>query len=256
MSKRMQGFGAGFHHIRGEHRVGGLVDVGTHCALVELEDGFVFLDSYTLPDSILRQVLAMTDGGSAVRAIINVHPFHTVHVAWMHQTFARAKLYGTLRHRRKLAHLPWEDTLCDDAALSNHFGGTLEFSVPQGVDMVCEKERVHFGSVLAYHRASRTIYVDDTLSCVEAPFPLSMLPQTGRLDFHPSLPFALNGEPGAAEAFRTWAYDLGETWHDAQRITTAHNTVVELPHDGFPAAIGAALGRVQPVLRRHRASYG
>ena len=28
-------FGDGFHHIRGSFKLGGVVDLGTHCALVE-----------------------------------------------------------------------------------------------------------------------------------------------------------------------------------------------------------------------------
>ena len=38
-------YGDGFHHIRGSFKLGGVLDLGTHCALSELPDGrFVFLD--------------------------------------------------------------------------------------------------------------------------------------------------------------------------------------------------------------------
>ncbi|WP_228243560.1 hypothetical protein [Porphyrobacter sp. GA68] len=258
MTEHITDFGHGFHHIRGQHRIGGLVDVGTHCSLVRLADGgAVFLDSYTLPGDILAQVRRMTANGADVRAILNLHPFHTVHCEWMHRTFPDARLYGTRRHRDRLPHLPWDDVLCEEDGLAERFGADLNFSVPGGVDLVCEKENVHFASVLAFHPGSGTIHVDDTLSCVQLPGPLRglPLPMTGSLRFHPTLASALKPEPGAADAFTAWAYDLGADWHDARRVATAHNSVVEL-HGDFPERIGEALGQVQPVLARHRRRHG
>ena len=85
--------------LRGSLRLGGIVDIGTQCALVRLASGnFVFLDSYPLTDAIRAQVDALTDGGTKVEAILNLHPFHTLHCEWMHSAFPQAKLYGTARH--------------------------------------------------------------------------------------------------------------------------------------------------------------
>lgn len=258
MTESITDFGNGFHHIRGTHQLGGLVNVGTHCSLVELADGgFVFLDSYTLTGGILSEVMQLTDGGAKVRAILNLHPYHTVHCEWMHRTFPQAKLYGTLRHRHKLPNLPWEEAPCESHKLAELFGPDLQFSVPRGVELVCEKESVHFGSILAYHTASKTIHVDDTLSYVRLPGPLDVLPvpMLGRLAFHPALPGALKREAGAVDAFVEWTYELGITWHDARRVAAAHNSVLDLQGD-FPERLGEALGRVQPVLERHRRRYG
>lgn len=258
MTERITNFGNGFCHIRGTHRLGGLVDVGTHCSLVKLGDGgFVFLDSYTLAGEIYSEVMRLTNGGTEVRAILNLHPYHTVHCEWMHRTFPHAKLYGTLRHRHKLPELPWEQVLCEDAALAERFGGDLHFSVPRGVDLVCEKESVHFGSVLAYHPVSGTIHVDDTLSYVRllGPFDVLPAPMLGHLAFHPALSGALKRDAGAVDAFIDWVYDLGIAWHDARRVAAAHNSVLDLRGD-FPEQLGEALGRVQPVLERHRRRYG
>lgn len=235
-----------------------MVNVGTHCSLVELADGsFVFLDSYTLTGATHAEVMRLTDGGTKVRAILNLHPYHTLHCGWMHHAFPQAKLYGTLRHRDRLSHLPWEEALCEGAELAELFGPDLRFSVPRGVDLVCEKESVHFGSVLAFHPASGTIHVDDTLSYVRLPGPLDRLPlpMTGHLAFHPALPGALKREAGATDRFTAWVYELGIDWHDARRVATAHNSVLRLRSD-FPEQLGEALGRVQPVLERHRRRYG
>lgn len=256
MTDTITDFGRGFHHIRGTFRVGGVVDVGTHCSLIELPDGgCVFLDSYTLTSGVLEETMRLTDGGRRVRAILNLHPYHTVHCEWMHRTFPHAALHGTARHRDKLPHLPWHPSGCEGEALAQAFGPHLRFSVPRGVDLVCESARVHFGSVLAFHPASGTIHVDDTLSRVELPFPLSALPQSGRLDFHPTLHLALRREAGAADAFRDWVFNLGTEWRDARRLAAAHNSVVEFAGD-FPERLGEALGRVTPLLERHRARHG
>ena len=79
---------------------------------------------------------------------------------------------------------------------------------------------------------------------------------TGRLSFHPTLKKALIPEAGAADLFREWAIALGVEWADTTRIAAAHNAVLELDEGEFPDLIGAALGRVKPVLDAHREQYG
>ncbi len=246
-------FGDGFHHIRGSFKLGGILELGTHCALVELPDErFVFLDSYTLDDALKAKVDALTDNGRKVAAIVNLHPFHTLHCEWMAQAYPEAKLYGTRRHHEKFPDLKWESDTCEAGALEGLFGDALRFSVPKGVQMVCEDENVHFSSILAYHRPSGTIFVDDTLSCIKAPFPLSLLPITGKLAFHPTLAKALEPNPHAADAFREWAIGMAQDWADARRIATAHNTTVTFAQGEFPEKVGAALGQVAGVLNKHR----
>ena len=246
-------FGNGFHHIRGTFRLGGVLDLGTHCALIELPDGrFVFLDSYTLDDELKAKVDALTDNGRKVAAIVNLHPFHTLHCEWMANAYPQAKLYGTKRHHEKFPDLKWESEKCEAGALDALFGDALQFSVPKGVQMVCEDENVHFTSVLAYHAPSGTIFVDDTLTALKAPFPLSLLPMTGRLSFHPTLAKALEPDPHAADAFREWAIGMAQDWAAARRVATAHNATADLAPGEFPEAIGAALGRVAKVLQKHR----
>ena len=76
----------GFWNIRGSFKIRGIVDVGTQVSLVRRKSGkFVFLDSYTLSDPVKRQLDEITHGGKDVEAILNVHPFHTLHVRKMHE---------------------------------------------------------------------------------------------------------------------------------------------------------------------------
>ena len=249
--------GDGFLSIRGHFKAGGLIDVGTQAALVELEPGrFVFLDSYTLDDEALRRILAMTGNGEQVEAIINLHPFHTLHCRWMHETFPKAKLFGTQRHHDKLPDLPWESDRCEAAELHARYDQWFDFSVPDGVLLVCDSESVHFSSILARHRRSGTIHVDDTLSFIDKGFPLSLLPITGQLNFHPTLAKALKPEAGAADRFAHWARTLARDWSNAKRVACAHNAIVPLRNGEFTRRVLLALERVKPVLDKHRAQFG
>ena len=98
-----------------------------------------------------------------LEAVLHLHPFHTVHVRAAHELFPSAKLYGTARHADKLGDLPWEPLHTEDAELHSAFAEDLAFSVPRGVDFVSSDPNLHFSSVLALHRASKTLHVDDTL---------------------------------------------------------------------------------------------
>ena len=256
MSDKLIDFGDGFWSIRGSFRIGGLLDIGTQCALVRLSSGnFVFLDSYALNDEIRAQVDELTDGGRKVEAILNLHPFHTLHCEWMHEAFPQARLHGTARHHDILPNLPWSDVRCEQDELAQTYSGDFDFSVPAGVPLVCEDDSVHFSSILVLHRASGTIHVDDTFVYLRKGFPLSLLPFTGRFGFHPTLAKALHPEAGAADQFREWAITLGVEWADARRIAAAHNAVLPLDRKKLPDLIGEALGRVQPVLNAHRAAH-
>ena len=190
MTQTLDRLADGFYRVAGHFRVGGLIDVGTQCCFARLKDGrWVMLDSYTLDDAVLAEVRTLTGGGPC--AVLNLHPFHTMHCNWAHKAFPDARLYGTARHHRLLPDLPWQSDRCEDGALEAEYGDSFAFSIPAGVPLVCDDESVHFSSVLAFHRASGTIHVDDTLVYLDKGFPLSLLPLNRRLGFHPTLAKAL-----------------------------------------------------------------
>jgi len=84
-----------FWNIRGSYKVRGLVEIGTHVSLVRLGSGrFVFLDSYSLEGPAREFVDALTDGGEDLEAVINLHPFHTMHVRRMHALYRAAGPVG------------------------------------------------------------------------------------------------------------------------------------------------------------------
>lgn len=249
MSEELIEVGDGFWNIRGKFRIGGVVNVGTQASLVRLASGgFVLLDSYTLPAGILAKVYALTDGGQAVQAILNLHPFHTIHVAAAHKQFPKAALYGSSRHVDKAPDLPWQALRVDDAELHALFAPDLEFSVPKGVHFIHKNPDVHFSSVLAYHPASKTIHVDDTFNHMG-------LPLVGGVSLHPTLAKALIREPGAAKAFQDWARALIERWSEARNLCAAHTSPL-LHQDDLAEQMRAALKKVDGKLQSHSKRNG
>jgi len=249
-----------FWNIRGSHRIGGLIDVGTQASLVRRANGrFIFLDSYTLTSRVSREVDELTGGGERVEAILNLHPFHTVHVRKMHELFPRARLHGTARHLERLPELPWEEARTEDSSLHGEFADAFDFSVPRGVDFISADEKVHFSSVLAFHRASRTIHSDDTLMYFRLSAALSLLGLSDAVSFHPTLAKALEQRPGAARDFRKWARQMIESWRGAENLCAAHTASLlarENRGESIHDRLRRALEKVDKTLQAHQRKYG
>ena len=213
----------GFWNIRGSFKVGGVVEIGTQASLVRLSDGdFVILDTCLLTPEMVSKIDQLTEGGKRIKAILNLHPFHTVYVKSMHERFPDAALYGTSRHLEKLPTLPWQSLCTEDPNLHKLFDEDFRFSVPKGVDFISSNENVHFSSVLVFHSASKTIHVDDTLVFSELPGLMGMVGYKNVLSFHPTLLMALQKRQGAAEEFEVWARELANQWYEAENLVAAH----------------------------------
>lgn len=241
-----------FWNIRGSFKVLGVLDVGTQMSLAQLgSGGFVLLDSYTLSGKALRQVLTKTVGGRRIEAILNLHPFHTVHTRAVAEAFPEAKLYGTRRHVERAPDLRWEEIHTEDPALADVFGEDFVFSVPRGVDFIPENQNLHFASVLAFHKASQTLHVDDTLG-------FSGLPLIGGLQLHPSLGSVLQKRRGAVAEFRAWLNELIELCQETEHLCTAHMKTrpgPEIERDLVKLVMKAS-ALVEKKLTRHETRYG
>lgn len=149
MSDSITDLGSGFWNIRGSFRLGGIIDVGTQCSLVQLNSGnFVFLDSYELKGDVRDEVMTLTDNGKKVEAVLNVHPFHTTHCAQMAQDFPEATFYGSRRHREQVPEVNWADELVESDAVTRRYPA-LEFSLPKGIYYIAPDDKIHTGSLLA-----------------------------------------------------------------------------------------------------------
>ncbi|NNF15646.1 MAG: hypothetical protein HKN70_02810 [Gammaproteobacteria bacterium] len=249
-----------FWNFRGSFRIGGVIDVGTQASLVQLASGkFVFLDSYTLGVRARQKVAELTDDGANIEAILNLHPFHTIHVTHMHEQYPHASLYGTQRHHARFPNLPWAKLRTEDIKLHQRYADDFDFSVPGGVDFVSADENVHFSSVLALHRYSMTIHSDDTIMYLHLPLPMRLAGLGDSVSFHPTLAKALERRAGAADDFRDWAEELIDCWQDAENLCAAH-TASLLARDNNGASIyerlGKALQKVGGTLRSHKRKHG
>ncbi len=241
--------GDGFWNIRGSLRIGPL-DIQTHTSLVRLEDGrHVFLDAYTLDEATRRWAESIV-GDEGPAAILHLHPFHTLHVEPMAKMFPNAKQYGTARHHRRFSHLTWEPEHTESPELHARFADDFSFSVPRGVDFVPANENLHFASVLALHRATGALHVDDTLMVTELPGLLKRL-KSEVVAFHPSLPAVLEKRAGAVADFDAWAEELLELCRDTTTICAAHSAVLEVPGGALADRVKTALRLIRPVLALH-----
>jgi hypothetical protein len=260
MADKMLQVSEDFWNIRGSYKIGGVIDVGTQASLVRLESGkFVFLDSYTLNSATRRKVAELTRDGKDIKAILNVHPFHTVHVRKMHALFPKAKLYGTARHLSRFPELPWADLRTEDSALHRKFTGDFEFSVPRGVDFISDDQNVHFSSVLVWHRASKTIHSDDTLMYLRLPAPVRLIGLGDSVSYHPTLAKALEKRAGAAADFREWAKELNDRWAEVENLCAAHTGALlgkDNRGESIHRRLVKALDKVEGTLKAHEKKWG
>jgi hypothetical protein len=255
MSSRIIQIADNFWNIRGSFKIAGVIDIGTQASLVKRKNGkFIFLDSYTFSGDTKREIDELTNNGKDVETVLNLHPFHTIHVAKMHERYPHAKHYGTARHLAKFPDLNWEDLLTEDPKLHAKFASNFDFSVPKGVDFISDDENVHFSSVLVFHRSSRTIHVDDTLMYIRLPVLIRFFGLSDAMSFHPTLSKVLEKRAGATDDFQQWAHELAENWSSAENLCAAHTAALIAKGDGkasIQKRILKALDKVQSTLESH-----
>ncbi|MBU2957799.1 hypothetical protein Q4511_00315 [Paracoccus sp. 1_MG-2023] len=251
MSEKIIDLGNGFWNIRGDLRLGGVLNVGTHASLVQLGSGeFVMLDSYPLSGDIRDQVMALTDQGRAVTAVLNLHPYHTLHCKAVARDFPQARLYGTERHRAQHPDLAWQPTLIDTPEAAAIFASDLVLTVPRGIDHTTENDRVHAGSVLAWHPASASLHVDDTLNILPVPGPLKRVFGKDKLIMHPTMPKALTADPDCIRELTAWIDELAEICAGLRNLCAAHNGIREFRAGEFAPALRDAFQRSLPGLQK------
>ena len=245
MADQIYDLGSGFWNIQGSFKLGGVIDIGTQCSLVKLASGkFVFLDSYSLTGEVREQVMALTDNGDNVEAVLNLHPFHTTHCEQMAQDFPKAAFYGSSRHQQKVPNVKWEQALVESDEVTGHYP-ELEFSLPQGIYYIAPNEMIHAGSLLAYHPASQSLHVDDTFVTPPGKLLKALLPE---LALHPTTKKALTDEVDAGKQYCDWVSKLAHDWRDTRNFCAAHSGVVTFKSGEFEKALLAAIDKARPKL--------
>lgn len=245
-----------FWNLRGDFKIAHALNIGTHMSLVRRGNGkFVLIDTYAPDDSDKEELLSLTSDGELIEAVLNVHPFHTVHCKFVHEALPHARLIGTRRHRDKLPHLKWDANLIEDKATQDEFSDLFDFSVPEGVDFIPEDESVHVSSVLVRHRESSIVHVDDTLMYLDLPSLIQKLVPGPKLRFHPKLAEGLEKRPGAADDYVRWAQKLARDWSDTLIVCVAHKGIVHFTDQTFAQAIEEAIDQAGKTLSDHRENY-
>ena len=245
MSDKIHDLGAGFLNIRGSFRIGGVINIGTQCSLVKLSSGrFVFLDSYALTGDVRDEVMALTNNGQDVEAVLNVHPFHTVYCAQMAKDFPQATFYGSSRHHKKIPEVRWADDLVESDAVAERYP-ELKFSMSEGIYYISPNEMIHAGSLLAYHPASQSLHVDDTFMSPPIKLLEAVLPE---LILHPTTKKALKDKPNAGAQYCDWATNLAHEWRDVRNFCAAHSYLVRFKDGEFEKALIKAIDKARPKL--------
>lgn len=249
----------GFWNVRGHFKIAGVVDIGTQASLVRRKNGkFVLLDACELTSEVREWLNAKTRDGEELEAVLHLHPFHTLHVESCHALFPKATNYGTGRHAERAPAVPWNALLVDDPKLHAAFADDFDFTVPRGVDFIPSDPKLHFSSVLAFHSASKTLHVDDTLLHLRLPPPLSYF-KSPVTRFHPTLGKVLQKRSGAVAEFRAWAKELIERAASVENLCAAHSSaLLGRDNQGAPIAerIQQALAKVESTLQAHERAHG
>ena len=256
MSQTIKHLAENFWNIRGDFKIAHMINIGTHMSLVRKPDGrFILIDAYE-PDELDRaKLMILKDNGALIDAVLNVHPFHTVHCKFIHETLPQARFIGTRRHHEQKPQLDWDPAPIEDVATQQQFSDLLDFSIPAGLEFVPVDESVHASSVLVRHRQSGIVHVDDTLMYLVPQSLIKRVVPEPKLRFHPKLADALQKRAGAADDFLRWAIDTTRDWADTRIICAAHNGIAHLIDETFSHAIQDALELASDTLQNHRNAF-
>ena len=144
---------------------------------------------------------------------------------------------------------------CDTGAgqvceVAEIFADDLSFSMPAGIDYISQNESVHAGSLLAWHSASRTLHVDDTINLIPVPRLLKRFFPKPRVFLHPTTSKALLPETGAVRDLRNWVQELAAQCHDLRHLCAAHSGLRSFQPGEFSQELLAAFHRIEDKLNR------
>lgn len=225
----------------------GLVDIESHMSIMRLSSGkFLVIDTVPITAEIKAEIDNLTDSGSLIDAVVATHSYHTLYFPAFHTLYPSVRYYGTPRHLSIQTMIPWSGSVADDAVLKL-WEPDVSMRIPDGAEFVNPPPENHFAGVFVFHRASRTIHNDDTISYFErAGCVLKMIgAKVGSMSFHTSLEKAgLLRTPEAPMQFKAFIQGVINDW-DFDSICTAH----------IGNKLGGAKEMLQETLNRYESTF-
>ncbi|KAI8852922.1 hypothetical protein BC829DRAFT_383281 [Chytridium lagenaria] len=236
----------GFFNLRASlPKLFGMLDVGTHMSFIRLQNGKILIvDTVELTPALKAEVDALTENGTLIDGVLGTHPYHTMYFTSFHKHYPNAKYYGSPRHLKLFPGIPWAGDLNDEKVRSL-WEPEVEMRIPDGAEFVhpLPERTNHFSNVFVYHKASKTVHVDDTILVFQQPGMLMRFAgiSDGQLAFHPSLTGpGLYPTEEAPKQFKCWMEKMLHDW-DFENIVSAHT--------GY--WLGGANARVRKLLEKH-----
>ncbi|KAJ3382423.1 hypothetical protein HDU84_004276, partial [Entophlyctis sp. JEL0112] len=230
MPSKINEIAPGVFNLRAPFKVAGLIDVGTHMTFIRLSTGkFVAFSTVVLDGDAKAEVDALTSNGNLLEAVVATNAHHTMAFEAFNKSYPSAAFYGTPRHIRKYPSIPWKGDVSDKSVLTLWDSEIAMKNTDVGVvwDVPNVPEFNHFPGVLVYHRATRTMLVDDCYVIAKnTGFLMKLAIGSGNDDmgFHPRFIAALSEDKDAPEQFYKWMVDMLNEW-DVENIATAHSGV-------------------------------
>jgi len=224
--KELIEIGPNFWNIRARFVIKMLIDIGNQMSIIRLSNGnFLVIDAVPLTDNIKKEIDELTENGSKIEAVLATHPFHTVGIPSFYANYPKASYYGCPRHLRKLTMVQWAGDL-NECKIRSLWEPDVELRIPAGSEFVAPvpESTNHFSCVWVFHKASRTIHIDDTVFYAQDPgFLLSLGGfKKGSMSFHPSMTSSgLLPHPDSPSQFRDWVATVLKDW-DFDNIVAAH----------------------------------
>jgi hypothetical protein len=223
--REMKQIGPGFWNIQQPLMMGYVLDIRTHMNIVRLSSGrFLILDTVQVSPALKAEIDQLTDNGKLIEAVVATHPFHTLFFPAFHAMYPHVAYYGTPRHIKRQKGINWAGDISQEENL-NRWAPDVEMSLPAGAEFVNPTEGNHFAGVFVFHRASKTVHIDDTIMYVERASCLLSCAcvRTGSMSFHLSFTKdGLNETASAPNEFKAWLQEkVLDAW-DFDNICTAH----------------------------------
>eukprot|EP00475_Leptophrys_vorax_P013308 TRINITY_DN1968_c0_g1_i1.p1 TRINITY_DN1968_c0_g1~~TRINITY_DN1968_c0_g1_i1.p1 ORF type:complete len:296 (+),score=110.22 TRINITY_DN1968_c0_g1_i1:125-1012(+) len=237
------------YHVRAEFRViSGLVNIGTHMALIKLPSGkFLVLDTVPLDNDLKQEIDELTNFGQDIEAVVATHPFHTLAFPKFFETYPNTSYYGTPRHLRNQKNINWVGDITEH--LGDWENSGVFMRIPAGAEWVAPKpeDSNHFNSVWVFAQEAKTVFIDDSIMYFSDPsFILKAIgARADSMMFHPSLKGpALVPAADSPAKYKAWVEKLLEDW-DFDNICAAH---LDNKIGGAKEALRSTLEKAQPLF--------